>query len=61
MEDIRHLGPSEQEEKVRNLAEGETVQPFDLSSGPLLRTQLVVLAEDEYVMLLAMHNIICDG
>jgi len=61
LQDLRHLGSTEQEEKVRILAEAETVRPFDLRNGPLLRVQLLLLAPDEYVMLLAMHHIVSDG
>lgn len=60
-EDLRHLGPSEQRAEVQKLAEAETVRPFDLRTGPLLRVRLLLLAEDEHVMLLAMHHIVSDG
>src|SRR5260221_278421 len=36
VEDLRHLGPSEQSAEVMRLAEAETVRPFDLRTGPLL-------------------------
>ncbi len=39
----------------------EARQPFDLSSGPLLRTTLLQPGPDEYLLLLTMHHIICDG
>ena len=29
--------------------------------GPLLRAQLLRLAEDEHVLLLTLHHIVCDG
>ncbi|MGC2694176.1 MAG: condensation domain-containing protein, partial [Candidatus Angelobacter sp.] len=61
VEDLSHLAPLEQEEKVRSLAEAETDRPFDLARGPLLRFQLLLLSPCEYVLLLAMHHIICDG
>ncbi|HEY0781429.1 MAG TPA: condensation domain-containing protein, partial [Thermoanaerobaculia bacterium] len=34
--------------------------PFDLATGPLLRTTLVRLAGDDHVLLLAMHHIVSD-
>src|SRR6185295_17141820 len=34
--------------------------PFDLATGPLLRTTLVRLAGDDCVLLLAMHHIVSD-
>jgi len=39
----------------------ETQRPFDLAHGPLLRAHLFCLAEQEAVLLLVMHHIICDG
>ena len=36
-------------------------QPFDLSSGPLLRVHVLRLADDAAVLLLVMHHIVSDG
>ncbi|WP_436498500.1 non-ribosomal peptide synthase/polyketide synthase [Actinokineospora sp. HUAS TT18] len=36
-------------------------RPFDLSEGPLLRTALVRVAEDEHILALTMHHIVTDG
>ncbi|WP_079086127.1 non-ribosomal peptide synthetase, partial [Streptomyces silvensis] len=35
--------------------------PFDLSTGPLLRARLVRVADDEHVLVLAVHHIVTDG
>ncbi|MFD3758970.1 amino acid adenylation domain-containing protein [Streptomyces sp. NPDC058622] len=35
--------------------------PFDLQAGPLLRALVVRIAEDDHVLALVMHHIICDG
>lgn len=35
--------------------------PFDLEKGPLLRVVLLQFAEDEYLLLAAMHHIISDA
>ncbi|WP_127573070.1 non-ribosomal peptide synthetase, partial [Paenibacillus xylaniclasticus] len=37
------------------------IRPFDLSLGYLMRTALVQLEEDRYVLLFDMHHIISDG
>lgn len=42
---------------LRDLAE----LPFDLATDSLLRVTLVRLAEDQHILLLSMHHIICDG
>ncbi|HET8890742.1 MAG TPA: non-ribosomal peptide synthase/polyketide synthase, partial [Candidatus Angelobacter sp.] len=59
--DIGHLPPEQREAEARRLAEEETKQGFDLSSGPLLRVKLMRMAEQEHVLLLTMHHIVSDG
>ncbi|MFG3053955.1 amino acid adenylation domain-containing protein [Kitasatospora sp. NPDC048239] len=36
-------------------------EPFDLGAGPLLRALLVRIGEEDHVLALVMHHIICDG
>ncbi|MFF6794132.1 amino acid adenylation domain-containing protein [Streptomyces filamentosus] len=36
-------------------------EPFDLRTGPLLRALVVRVGEDDHVLALVMHHIICDG
>jgi amino acid adenylation domain-containing protein len=36
-------------------------RPFDLATGPLLRTDLVRIAPDDHVFVLALHHVIADG
>ncbi|WP_157696344.1 non-ribosomal peptide synthetase, partial [Caballeronia temeraria] len=50
-----------QADEVRRLAQAEASRPFDLQHGPLLRAQLLRLAEDQHVLLFTMHHIISDG
>ncbi len=59
--DLRALHPSQRESEVWRLATEEAQRPFDLSKGPLLRSVLLWLDEQEYVLLLTMHHIIADG
>ena len=47
--------------EVRRLAEAIAAMRFDLTSGPLLRVQLLHLREGEHVLLLSIHHIISDG
>jgi amino acid adenylation domain-containing protein len=35
--------------------------PFDLAHGPLLRLQLLKLAEQEHDLIFTVHHIVCDG
>lgn len=59
--DLRDLPVEQRELRTRELAEQDARQPFDLCSGPLLRAQLLRLADDENVLLLTLYHIICDG
>ncbi|MEU1731173.1 amino acid adenylation domain-containing protein [Streptosporangium sp. NPDC020145] len=43
------------------LLDDEVATPFDLETGPLLRTLLVRLAPDDHVLLLAAHHTVVDG
>ncbi|MEG4054806.1 MULTISPECIES: amino acid adenylation domain-containing protein [unclassified Microcoleus] len=59
--DLRELPQSDREAAVNQLSAKEAQQPFDLQRGPLLRTSLLQLSEEEYVLLLTMHHIVSDG
>jgi amino acid adenylation domain-containing protein len=47
--------------ETRRMFRQEAQRPFDLSTGPLLRILLLQLADDEFVLLRAMHHIVSDG
>nr|BDT34839.1 non-ribosomal peptide synthetase [Myxococcus sp. MH1] len=57
--DLRAL-PTREAEATR-LAREEALRPFDLTKGPLLRTTLLQLGEQEHILLLTMHHIVSDG
>ncbi|MET3457534.1 non-ribosomal peptide synthase/polyketide synthase [Pseudomonas kilonensis] len=59
--DFSALPAAEREQAVRQAAEAQSLQPFDLSSGPLLRVELLTLDEREHVLLLTLHHIVSDG
>jgi amino acid adenylation domain-containing protein len=59
--ELRHLSASEQESEVARLAAQQVRTPFDLSQAPLLRVALLRLSQDEHVLLLTVHHIVCDG
>ncbi len=59
--DISTMTPIDREAWVQAEAERVALQPFDLSQGPLLRVQLIKLAEQEHVLLLTLHHIVSDG
>ncbi len=59
--DISHLPDEERAAEAQRLTNEEVHKPFDLSRGPLFRVKLVRLAEEEFLLLSAMHHIISDG
>ncbi len=60
-EDFSALPATEREQAVVQAAEQQSVLPFDLAVGPLLRVTLLKLAEQEHVLLLTLHHIVSDG
>lgn len=46
---------------IQDIADKEVKIPFDLENGPLFRTRLMQLQDEQYVFLLSMHHIISDG
>lgn len=59
--DLRPLAPAERETAVERLSTEEALAPFDLAAGPLIRGQLLQVAEDEHILLVTQHHIISDG
>ncbi|MBC3413316.1 amino acid adenylation domain-containing protein, partial [Pseudomonas sp. SWRI51] len=59
--DLQALAEAEREAQVRAEAEAESLRPFDLEQGPLLRIRLLRLAAQEHVLLLTLHHIVSDG
>ncbi len=48
------------EDQVRAAVVAETLRPFDLERGPLLRMKLYQLADDDWIVLAITHHIIVD-
>ncbi|HED09976.1 MAG TPA: non-ribosomal peptide synthetase, partial [Caldithrix abyssi] len=59
--DLRSLEKEEREAEGQRLALNEARTPFDLQKGPLFRSRLIRLQDDEAIMLVTMHHIISDG
>lgn len=58
--DLRCPSSDEVSRKTANLIVAERQSPFDLALGPLLRTALLRLTDDDYLLLATMHHIISD-
>jgi non-ribosomal peptide synthetase component F/acyl carrier protein len=59
--DLSGLDDGDREGEVERLGRREAWRPFDLSRGPLLRTGLLRLGEEEHILLFTIHHIVCDG
>lgn len=59
--DLSHTPKGRQREEVRRLIEQEAQEIFDLEAGPLLRSKLLRLADDDHVLVLATHHVVSDG
>ncbi|MEG4215637.1 amino acid adenylation domain-containing protein [Microcoleus sp. Pol14C6] len=59
--DLQKLPEIQREVEVKRLAAAEASKPFDITKGPLLRSSLLQLDAEEYVLLLTLHHIIFDG
>ena len=60
-EDLHGLPESEMETAGYRLIQEEALHSFDLARGPLLRARLLRLAEQEHLLVVSLHQTICDG
>ena len=59
--ELAHMSPDERESEARRIAADEGRKPFNLSEGPLMRTTLLRLDEQEFIALFTMHHIVFDA
>jgi amino acid adenylation domain-containing protein len=59
--DLSELEKDARDAEARRLADEEAARPFDLETGPLMRTTLVRLADDDHLLLWTVHHIVFDG
>ncbi|MBB1616697.1 non-ribosomal peptide synthetase [Pseudomonas sp. UMC65] len=59
--DLSDLDAPGREQAVAAEAQRQSLLPFDLGSGPLLRVKLLKLGTEEHVLLLTLHHIVSDG
>ncbi|WP_248796649.1 non-ribosomal peptide synthetase [Pseudomonas sp. MWU13-2105] len=61
LKDFSAFDRATSEQRLRQLADSEAHQPFDLESGPLLRACLVKAGEQEHYFVLTLHHIVTEG
>ncbi|KAF9342577.1 hypothetical protein BGX26_007250, partial [Mortierella sp. AD094] len=49
------------ERQLQELMEKEATTAFDLTSGPLVRSQLIRVSDNEHVVIVTQHHIVSDG
>ncbi|WP_434686357.1 non-ribosomal peptide synthetase [Pseudanabaena minima] len=59
--DLSGLDSGERDTKLADLLKQAVETPFDLEHGPLIRVQLIKTQDQENLLLLTAHHIICDG
>ncbi|MEO8429885.1 MAG: amino acid adenylation domain-containing protein [Acidobacteriota bacterium] len=59
--DLRRVPPDQRDGEAERLAREDSRQPFDLSEGPLFRTTIVQISEEDFLFLLSIHHIVSDG
>ncbi|MGI5447870.1 amino acid adenylation domain-containing protein [Streptomyces sp. CA-243310] len=59
--DLGVTPPGEREERAHALAREEVRRPFDLTTGPLLRSLLIRLDAEDHLLVLVVHHIATDG
>jgi acyl-CoA synthetase (AMP-forming)/AMP-acid ligase II len=60
-DDLRALPRSKKETIGHQFIQEEVLHSFDLAKGPLIRARLMHLAEREHLLLISMHQVVCDG
>ncbi|HST58365.1 MAG TPA: amino acid adenylation domain-containing protein [Longimicrobium sp.] len=61
VEDLSGVGEADREAALRRRIGEEARHAFDLTAGPLLRTALLRLGDEDHVLLLSMHHVVSDG
>jgi acyl-CoA synthetase (AMP-forming)/AMP-acid ligase II/acyl carrier protein len=60
-DDLQALPASKKGIAAQRLVQDEVLRSFNLAQGPLLRTRLLRLREREHLLLITMHQVVCDG
>ncbi|HEU0077405.1 MAG TPA: condensation domain-containing protein, partial [Longimicrobiaceae bacterium] len=54
-------GAPHPEREAQRIAGEESLRPFDLAAGPLLRSLLLRLGEEHHVLCFTLHHVVSDG
>jgi non-ribosomal peptide synthetase component F len=59
--DLRESPGEHREAQMDRLCMDEAQRPFDLANGPLIRAGLIRMEDQRYILMLTIHQMICDG
>ena len=59
--DLSHLSIAQAAHRATEIATDDTLRPYDLANGPLIRPRLIRFAHDDHRLYLGMHHVIMDG
>ncbi|MCP5015978.1 MAG: amino acid adenylation domain-containing protein [Ketobacter sp.] len=59
--DLSELPEAEQQAKIAQAVNDESLTPYDLKAGSLFRAHLIQLQQDHHVLVAGMHHIISDA
>ncbi len=59
--DLRHVPATERDDRASAEAARAAAEPFDPATGPLVRVHGIRLADDERLLVLVAHHLVCDG
>ena len=58
---LSHLSTEDAVQRATKIAAADTLRPYDLADGPLIRPRLIRIAEDDHRLYLGMHHLVFDG
>jgi amino acid adenylation domain-containing protein len=59
--DLTGMPAARTERGIARLANEDAERPYDFGAAPLMRAQILRLADDDHVLLMNFHHMICDG
>jgi non-ribosomal peptide synthetase component F/thioesterase domain-containing protein/aryl carrier-like protein len=59
--DLRSVPETNRAAEADRICAEEAARSFDLAKGPLIRIRLLQLQDQQYILALSLHQIVCDG
>lgn len=60
-DDLRAVSGADAESSRFQIIQEEMLHSFDLAQGPLIRARLLCFADDHLLLLISLHQVVCDG